>query len=173
MAFTGPLCEVQEKDSVKKEEHVAIDKEGNVYVSDTFNSEIYKLDPEGNFSLWLADEALDNPNGLLIQEETMYVASWGSAPEGGRLSKLNMNTKKVDSISSIIGNLDGVRPFDNNQLIISDWKSGNIHLIDDNGKTKNILTVGQSVGDIAYVKDKNLLLLPMNKQSRLLFYKLE
>lgn len=57
-------------------------------------------------------------------------------------------------------------------MIISDWKSGNIHLIDCDGNTAQILQVGQSVGDIAYIKEKNLLLLPMNKQSRLLFYKI-
>ena len=41
------------------------------------------------------------------------------------------------------------------------------------GNTEKILTVGQSVGDIAYIKDKQLLLLPMNRQSRLLFYRLK
>ncbi|ARV08425.1 hypothetical protein BTO05_01730 [Winogradskyella sp. PC-19] len=103
----------------------------------------------------------------------MYVASWGSAPEGGRISKIDMITKKIDSISTIIGNLDGIRPYDDDRMIISDWRSGNIHLIDSKGNTEKILTVGQSVGDIAYIKEKELLLLPMNKQSRLLFYKLK
>lgn len=152
---------------------VAIDKLGNVFVSDTSTSEIYKLDTDGNFDLWFNDSALDRPNGLLIDDSTMYVASWGSDPKGGRLSKIDMNAKSIDSISSIIGNLDGVRPFDNERLIISDWRSGNIYLINDKGETENILTVGQSVGDIAYIKEKKLLLLPMNKQSRLLFYKLK
>ena len=84
-----------------------------------------------------------------------------------------METKTIESISEIIGNLDGIRPFDDNRLIISDWNSGNIHLIDDNGNTEQILQVGQSVGDIAYIKEKDLLLLPMNRQSRLVFYSLK
>ena len=84
-----------------------------------------------------------------------------------------MLTKSIDSISTIIGNLDGIRVYDKNRMIISDWKSGNIHLIDYKGNTEQILKVGQSVGDIAYIKEKKLLLLPMNKQSRLLFYKIE
>lgn len=152
---------------------VAIDNTGNVFVSDTATSKIYKLDKEGDFSLWLADTALDNPNGLLIQDNIMYVASWGSQPEGGRVSKIDMVSKSMDSISTIIGNLDGIRPYDKNRMIISDWNSGNIHLIDYNGNTEQILKVGQSVGDISYIKEKDLLLLPMNKQSRLLFYKLK
>ncbi len=170
---TGKIIKKHTLSGIQFLNDVAIDKTGNVFVSDTATSEIYKLDTEGNFSLWLANAALDNPNGLLIQNDTMYVASWGSQPEGGRVSKINMETKVIDSISSIIGNLDGIRPYDENRLIISDWSSGNIHLIDRNGNTETILKVGQSVGDIAYVKEKALLLLPMNKQSRLLFYKLK
>lgn len=170
---TGEILNKYTLPSVAFLNDVAIDKSGNIFASDTRTSEIYKLDTEGNFSLWLADEALDNPNGLLVKGDTMYVASWGSAPEGGRVSKINMQTKKVDSISSVIGNLDGIRPYDDKRMIISDWRSGNIHLIDSDGHTENILTVGQSVGDIAYIKEKELLLLPMNRQSRLLFYKLK
>ena len=171
--ITGKILNKYSLPSIAFLNDVTIDSSGNVYVSDTRTSEIYRLDSEGNFQLWLADKVLDNPNGLLVQGNTMYVASWGSAPEGGRLSKIDMNTKSVDSISSIIGNLDGIRPYDDKHMIISDWKSGNIHLIDYDGNTEKILTVGQSVGDIAYIKEKELLLLPMNKQSRLLFYKLK
>lgn len=170
---TGKIIKKHTLDGIKFLNDVAIDTSGNVFVSDTATSKIYKLDKDGDFRLWLANVALDNPNGLLIQNDMMYVASWGSKPEGGRVSKINMATKSMDSISSIIGNLDGIRPYDKNRMIISDWNSGNIHLIDDKGNTEQILKVGQSVGDIAYIKEKDLLLLPMNKQSRLLFYKLK
>lgn len=170
---TGEVIKRYTLEGIKFLNDVALDKEGNVFVSDTSTSKIYKLDTEGNFSLWFAAASLDRPNGLLIQDNTMFVASWGSSPEGGRVSKVDMLTKSIDSISTIIGNLDGIRVYDKNRMIISDWKSGNIHLIDYKGNTEQILKVGQSVGDIAYIKEKKLLLLPMNKQSRLLFYKIE
>lgn len=169
---TGEVLKRHTAESVQFLNDVAIDANGNVYASDTRTSEIYRLDTKGNFELWLANEALDRPNGLLIQGNTMYVASWGAGENGGAVSKINMTDKSIKTISSVIGNLDGIRPYDKDHMVISDWRSGNIHLIDANGKTERILTVGQSVGDIAYIKEKNLLLLPMNRQSRLLFYKL-
>lgn len=170
---TGKIIKRHTVDGIQFLNDVAIDDAGNVFVSDTRTSKIYKLDTDANFSLWLAHVDLDKPNGLLVQNNTMYVASWGGQPNGGRVSKIDMTTKSIDSVTTVIGNLDGVRPYDKNRLIISDWNSGNIHLMNHDGNTTQILQVGQSVGDIAYIKEKNLLLLPMNKQSRLLFYKLD
>ena len=170
---TGKVLKTHTTESVQFLNDVAIDADGNVYASDTRTSEIYRLDTSGHFSLWMANETLDRPNGLLIQGNTMYVASWGAGENGGAVSKIDMKTKTIENISSSIGNLDGIRPYDANRMVISDWRSGNIHLIDSKGNTEKILTVGQSVGDIAYIKEKNLLLLPMNRQSRLLFYKLK
>ncbi|MDO1500426.1 hypothetical protein Q2T40_09835 [Winogradskyella maritima] len=170
---TGVILNTYTQDSVNFLNDVEIDSEGNIYVSDTSNSEIYKLDTKGNFELWLADEALDRPNGLLYEDGTMYVASWGASEEGGRVSKIDMQTKQIDYITRKIGNLDGIRPYGDGRLLISDWRSGNIHLISMNGEIDSLTTVGMSVGDIAYIKDKSLLFLPMNRQSRLLFYNLK
>ncbi|MBA6154293.1 Vgb family protein [Gelidibacter maritimus] len=170
---TGQIIKKYSLEGLQFLNDVAIDSAGNVFVSDTGTSKIYQLDTDGNFGLWLAHEDLDRPNGLLIQDNMMYVASWGSQPQGGRVSKIDMSTKSIDSVTTIIGNLDGIRPYDQDRLIISDWNSGNIHLVDAKGQTQQVLQVGQSVGDIAYIQEKKLLLLPMNKQSRLLFYRLE
>ncbi len=125
---TGKIIKKHTLDGIQFLNDVAIDNAGNVFVSDTHTSKIYKLNEEGEFNLWLADVALDNPNGLLIQNGIIYVASWGSQPDGGRVSSIDMETKSIDSISTIIGNLDGIRPYDKNRMIISDWNSGNIHL---------------------------------------------
>ena len=170
---TGKILKKHTAEGVAFLNDVAIAPDGAIYVSDTRASKVFKLDAEGTFSLWLDDPKLDSPNGLLIQGNTMYVASWGGAPEGGRVSKLDMSTKEIVPVTEIIGNLDGIRPYDKDHLIISDWRSGKTHLMNYDGTTKEVVTVGQSVGDIAYIKEKNLLLLPMNKQSRLLFYELK
>ncbi|WP_299680401.1 hypothetical protein [uncultured Dokdonia sp.] len=170
---TGKILNKYTAEGIEFLNDVAIAPDGAIYVSDTRTSKIYRLDQKGTFDFWLSDPKLDNPNGLLIQGDTMYVASWGGAPEGGRVSKLDINNKKIIAVTDIIGNLDGIRPYDKNHLIISDWRSGKVHLMNFDGTTKEVVTVGQSVGDIAYIKEKNLLLLPMNKQSRLLFYELK
>ncbi|RMB56941.1 hypothetical protein EAX61_12825 [Dokdonia sinensis] len=170
---TGEILKRHTLPSIGMLNDATIAPDGKIYVTDTRTSEIYELDTEGNFSLWLKDAGLDNPNGILIHDNTMYIASWGGSEEGGAVSKIDMKTKEITPLTEKIGNLDGVRPYDDNHLIISDWRSGKIHTLNlDDGSTKEILEVGQSVGDIAYIADKKLLLLPMNRQKKLLIYKL-
>lgn len=171
---TGAIIKKHTLEGTQFLNDVAIGSDGTIYVSDTRTSKIYALDTEGSFTLWLADDKLDNPNGLLVQGNTMYVASWGSDPAGGRVSKIDMSTKAITTVTpDIVGNLDGIRPYDDDHLIISDWQSGNIHTMNLDGTLNKVLQVGQSVGDIAYLPEKNRLLLPMNRQARLLIYELK
>lgn len=168
---TGAILKRHTLEGIAFLNDVSVAQDGSIYVSDTRNSEIYKLDTEGIFSLWLKDIRLDNPNGLLIIKNTLYVASWGATEEGGAVSTIDMNTKKITPLTKKLGNLDGIRPYDETHLIISDWRTGNIHLVNlRNGSTHKILTVGISVGDIAFLQDTKTLLAPMNKQSSLLQY---
>lgn len=170
---TGEILKVYTYDKAYFLNDVEIDANNNVYVSDTNGSAIFKLNSsDGHFDIWLSDKALDSPNGLFLKDKIMYTASWGGQ-NGGRVSKIDMITKKIDTLTGIIGNLDGITPYDDNFFLISDWNSGNIHLMDYYGNTKKILYADKSVGDIGFVKDKRLLLLPMNIQNSLLFYKLE
>lgn len=156
---------------------VAIDKEGNVYVSDMGNSAIYKLDTEGNFKLWFRSSELQTPNGLLIDEGDLYIAGWASdatkesdSPKGGFMKIVKLGDQ-VEKVTSELGNLDGIQKFDENSFLVSAWDSGNIYKITKSGNVEIIMQAEKSVGDILYVPEKNILALPMNIQNKLLIYK--
>ena len=158
---------------------VAIDQDGNVYVSDMGNSAIYKLDTDGNFNIWFNSSELQTPNGLLIDGDDLYIAGWASdatkesdAPKGGFMKMLTL-TEPVEKITSELGNLDGIQKFDKDSFLVSDWNSGNIYKISKSGKVETIMQAERSVGDILYVPEKNILALPMNIQNKLLLYKYE
>ncbi len=130
---------------------VAIDNDGNIYVSNMFTSAIYQLDTNGNFSEWLSGNEIQNPNGILIDGNTMYLAPWGtftgndftSAPPAPIL-KVDMNTKAISQLSKAsLGNLDGIQ-FNSTKtiLIVSDWISGKIYQVSlSDGSSKEILDV--------------------------------
>ncbi|MFK7750567.1 MAG: SMP-30/gluconolactonase/LRE family protein [Kordia sp.] len=160
---------------------VAVASDGNIYVSDTRNSSIYMLQTDGTFSQWLQSEDLEHPNGLLQVQNDMYVAAWGNllGPNGakkqsGNLLKVNMTSKEIMKVSKdTLGNLDGVQVYDKDNLVISAWRTGKIMKVNGEGLVEDLLTVGQSVGDILYIPEQKLLALPMNFQSQLLIYKFE
>ncbi len=159
---------------------VAIDDEGNVYVSDMRSSSIYKLDGKGNFSNWISSPLLENPNGLLAVDNTLYIAAWGlpSTTEGenskGRFIKMNLDTKQIENITAESkGNLDGLQVYNANQFLLSDWRAGLIYKASKDGKFEQFFTTEASVGDILYIQEKKLLALPLNRQNKVLIYRVD
>lgn len=160
---------------------VAVDAEGNVYVSDMHNSSIYKLSKakkQKSFKLWFESAEFENPNGLLVVDGDMYVAAWGrytddnpgGSPKGG-VFKFDLGTKVIERVTAgPLGHLDGIQVFDKKTFLITDWLDGKVFLVAKNGFTKEILDTEQSVGDHVYLPNKNLMILPMNKQNKLMFY---
>lgn len=155
---------------------VAADSEGNIYVSDMFTSAIYKLDKAGNFKIWLADAKLENPNGLFVEGDDLYLAAWGSFSDGkplnapkGNFLKVDLATKTIGQLTANpIGNLDGLQKYDNGYLL-SDWMNGNIWDISDKG-TNLLFTTTKGSGDIAIVGSK--VFIPMAIENEVLVYDL-
>ena len=82
---------------------LAADKSGRIYVSDMVTNSIWVLDG-GKLSLLTQDDALDNPNGLLVEDGRLVVASWGKmAPDfstkvPGHMKAVDLATKKVSAL---------------------------------------------------------------------------
>ncbi|WP_375320387.1 SMP-30/gluconolactonase/LRE family protein [Aliivibrio logei] len=147
---------------------VAIDKSGNVYISDMFTSEIYKFS-DNKVSKWMDSPELENPNGLLFIGDDLYIAAWGyfnknnpmEAPFG-RVLKVNPKTKVITAITEEpLGNLDGLQLDNKGQLIVSDWKQGVIYSVSMEGEAQKIIDLPRGPGDIYYSKKENKLLIPM------------
>jgi len=150
---------------------VTIDVNGDVYVSDMRKSSIYKL-TDGMFEEWLDSPELDNPNGLLIDGESMYISSWGQEDEKGTLLKLDLKTQKIESVTPYkLGNLDGVQRYDSSNYIVSDWVGGAVYSVStlDQHPTR-IITTEYSVGDILFTPENGYLYLPLNYQKKIVIY---
>lgn len=149
------------------------DAEGNIFISDSKRSSIYKRSAAtGKIEEWMFTEKLEYPNGLLVVGDQLYIAAWGG--EGaGNLLKVDMQTKKIDRISTEgIGNLDGIQQINDEEFFISNWATGKIYRISKTGEQKEILTSEKSSGDILYYKQEDQLVLPMNHQNAVWWYSL-
>jgi sugar lactone lactonase YvrE len=155
---------------------VAVDADGTVYASDTPTNTIWRL-KDGTFEPWLANDALNGPNGLLVQGDKLIVASLGKIPSQGQsqeLAGLLSVSLKDQSVSKIgdgkpIGNLDGIEPYDKGYLF-TDWAAGALYRIDAKGKVTRLIDLNQGSADLTYLDDKKLVLIPMMLDNTLAAY---
>jgi hypothetical protein len=159
---------------------IAVDAQGNVYVSDSSASTIWRL-ADGKFEKWIDDPALKFPNGLYVDGDKLIVAAWGapgtsakktSAP--ANLLEVNIADKKISDLGdgTPVGNLDGLEPI-GDDFLVTDWVAGALYRIDRQGKATQLLDLDQGSADIGYVPETGLLLIPMMMSDKLVAYKVE
>ena len=159
---------------------VAVDTKGNVYVSDTFTYTIYRLNTFGQLTKWLYSPKLQAPNGLHYEKGQLIVGSWGhptdgwAAAEVGHLKTISLKTKKIKSLGNgkAVGNLDGVESDGNNAYYVADWVGGKLLHIQRNGRFKEVLKLSQGVADHEIIHDKNMIIIPMMLEGKLITYKI-
>ena len=147
---------------------VAVDKNGDVYFSDSEGKIIYRY-KNGETEAWI-NEGLDRPNGLLVEDGRVLLASSGS----GEFLSIDKNSMSRETIASGIGHGDGLTSTGiNNTYLVSDW-SGEVFLITDNNKISLLDTKEKNINsaDIEFIPSQKLLLVPTFNDNRVVAYKL-
>ena len=151
---------------------------GEIYVADTLTTSIYRL-KDGIFEAWINSSAqLENPNGLLAEEDRLLVAAWGIMTDGfktevpGHLKTVNYNDKTIKSLGNgkPVGNLDGIESDGHGDYYVTDWMIGKLFLITPSGTATELLQLEQGLGDLTVLKSKNLMILPLMFGNKLMAY---
>ena len=163
---------------------LATDSSGHAYLSDSMNSRVVRVNlATGENSTYLSTLP-SSPNGLLIHEDRLYVASWGvmsDQPEeraewitktAGDLYWVSLKDAKKGRhiIAQELGNLDGVEIDQKGNIYVSDWESGKLYKI--SSETKMIIGLGQygqGLADIGLNLYTGELALPVMLSSEVLF----
>lgn len=151
---------------------------GDIYVSDMMLNRIHRLH-DGEFSLWLESAALENPNGLLAQDSRLVVGAWGVMTDGfatetpGHLKSVDLSDKSVSPIGADkpIGNLDGVEADLDGDFYVTDWMAGKLLHVSRSGEAELLLDLNQGSADLEYIQSKDMLIIPMMNDNKLLAYK--
>ena len=161
---------------------VTADKYGNVYVGDTYNDTIYRLNQFGQLPAWFYSPGLA-PNGIHIDndEGNLIVGSWGAVMEGwgtpelkGSLKSINIHTKKIKDLGKKpIGNLDGIESDGKGAYFVTDWTGAKLYRIKKNGKFKVVAEVGKGAADHEVILDKNLVIIPIMAEGKVIALKIE
>jgi len=158
---------------------VAIAEDGTVYVSDTPMNTIWRL-KDGAFEPWFADDALNGPNGLLVEGDALIVASFGRMPSEGQTQEtaglilVNIEDQSIKPFGKgePIGNLDGIAPLAPGVYLVTDWAAGALYEIDKSGKVKELIDLNQGSADLTYLPKAGTVLIPMMLDNTLAAYRL-
>jgi DNA-binding beta-propeller fold protein YncE len=159
---------------------VASDGKGVVYVADSATNTIWRL-KDGKLEAWLTDDALNSPNGLHVEGDTLIVAPFGAMAETGKEAKLanllavSLNDKSIKQlgIGLAFGNLDGVEPVEPGVYLVTDWVSGPLYRVDAQGNVVRLLDLHQGTGDLTFLTETKTILIPLMLDNPLVAYKLE
>ncbi len=151
---------------------------GAVYVSGFLTNSIYRL-LNNKFALWLQTDALEFPNGLLVNDGQLIVASWGNITDGfatktpGHLKTVNILSRQVASLGdqTPVGNLDGIEEDGNGNYLVTDWVDGKLLHINVNGISKTLIKLDQGSADHTVVQ--NLIVIPIMTSGDLLAYQIK
>lgn len=161
---------------------VTVDENGDVYISDMMANAIYLWSHDGEFKTWAKDKSLRSPNGLLAENGTLFLASWGdpldpktfTTVNPGAISPLVIkdSSSKVDEWTEVKGNLDGLTRDNDGSFWISDWITGDIFKLGNNKQSEKVFNYGPGVADIFYAKELGRLLVPQMKESKIIMIKI-
>ena len=135
---------------------IAIDSLGTLYVSAMDTNKIYTLN-DGEFNLW--KDNLNKPNGLLVDEGSLLVASLGN----GTFKSYDIKTKEEKKyISSNLGKADGIVKLRSGGFLVSDWRGEIFHITDE--KSMSIYNAVENkdvqTADIGIIPNENMVLVP-------------
>lgn len=157
-------------DQAKMLNDITIADDGTVYISDLLGGAIYRISND-EITPWFHHKDLPHPNGLLWQQGTLLIASWGlgmnadfTTKTAGSIYRLNINNPNLIIVkgSEKLGNLDGlVRQSDT--LYVSDWISGELFKI-EKGTSQKLLTLKPGLADIGITGSTLFSPLMMNGQ---------
>jgi len=159
---------------------VVANENGHVYVSGFLTNSIYRL-ADGKFTLWLQSDELQVPNGLLIENEHLLVASWGVMTDGfatdisGHLKEVDLKTKQIKSHGNTqpLGNLDGLESDGMGGYLITDWMAGTLMQVSASGKVATLISVGQGSADHTVLHKQGLIIIPMMNSDKLFAYNIK
>ena len=174
--LSNKITSVLNLDTLVKGRHfvndLAIDNNGNIYITDSFSPVIYKVSPAGKASVWVNSEQFDgddrNLNGIVYHKNGFLLV----ASKTGQLFKIDVKDSSQITEVEIEGDFKGVNglQFTPGHLLVMSQAQGynQVHILNSNNswRTARVLRTdnykyiypnkAETVGNKIYIVDSNL-----------------
>ncbi|SHH88587.1 hypothetical protein SAMN04488109_5825 [Chryseolinea serpens] len=153
---TGKITSFVEIPDSKFLNDITVDKQGNVYVSDTGTNKIHRI-KDGKAEVYFESTELKGVNGLLAQGTDLYVVDFAT----GINYKLTAD-KKFTKYTTTAEGADGVVPVGKDEYLVSSW-NGEVDFVNAKGEVKKLLDTREqkwNAADIEFDAKTNTLYVP-------------
>ena len=174
---TGKVIRRVAVENVEMLNDVAAGPDGEIYFTDFFGNQIFRLPKDGEPELLASGKELEMPNGVTVRDGKLYFASWGrsladdfSTRTPGRVFSMTLPGKKIEAFTKEeTGNLDGIEPLEGNGFLVTDWFAGKVYHLEEDGTARSILERGRGAADLEVVErdGRTLIFLPEMLENRL------
>ncbi len=164
---TGDLAKIYSIPEATFLNDIAIDNNGNVYVSDMNDTRVYRI-KDGVVETWLDDPVLTGPNGLFVMGDELLIGC-------EKIVKASLENGEMSVWLTGTGNIDGLEGVGDGRILYSDWK-GNVYLVEKDKKILHMLDLTKekkNAADIMYIPSKKLLFVPTFGANSVIEYKFE
>jgi len=159
---------------------VAVGPAGEVYISDTIGNAIYRCS-EQSCRVFVQTDALECPNGLLVDGGSLIVAAWGIVADPvtfatktpGRLLQVDLKTKRIVPLGhgKPLGNLDGLEKSGADYLV-TDFTAGKLLRVSKSGMATVLKDGFKDSADIGYDAVRRIVAVPQMSGGAVQFLRL-
>lgn len=141
---------------------LASDQEGNLYVADTGNGAVRRLDPQGTVTT--VAEGLEEPTGLYMDGDVLYITETGANRivklEGGAISVVagsgQEGLEDGPAAEALFAAPEGITVGEDGVIYVADTLNSAIRLI-DNGQVETVIVRDMALTDFGLVRPTGLL----------------
>ncbi|MCD4818041.1 MAG: SMP-30/gluconolactonase/LRE family protein [Candidatus Cloacimonetes bacterium] len=153
------------------------DSEGNLFVSDYWDNNIFKVDVENYTYEWLIDYDIFAPNGLIFDEENNRMIAAAHNQTTSVILGINVETAETEVLLyPNIYSLDGFARDSAGNIYVSSWHTDSIYRFDGNNINSNTELVVSNVEDPADIfirQSDDVLAIPLFYENIVLFIPLD
>lgn len=136
---------------------IAVDTKNTIlYISDSGTGNVSAL-KNGKISLVFSGDPLKNTNGLLFENNQLLIGNGD-----GTLFSMHPTTKKLQTLSKVSAQIDGIAGFGNKKYIVSEW-GGKIWYIHADGSSQLLSNSSKekiNTADLCYDAKTKILYVP-------------
>jgi hypothetical protein len=129
---------------------------------------VYRITRDGNVESIASGEELNGPNGVLVSDAGVWVVTFNS----NELYRL-VDGEKSDVVTLPAGGLDGIALAADGQLLISSWEGSAVFRGPATGPFEPVAENLASPADIGFDSKRNLLLIPLLQEDRVVISPLD